>query len=332
MKRVLKTIGKILLGITAVSLIVCVYFYARFKPVERPVWGVSFSVPHAQYLGLDYKQVYSELLNDLGVKNLRLMAYWENIEPKQGKFDFSEIDYLVEEAGRSGAEVILVVGHKQPRWPECHHPDWYENLNENQKQEAVLNMLGNAVNHFKNYSNIKYWQVENEPFFDYGRNCPTISKEFLAKEVALVKSLDPRPVVITDSGEKGWWPRAAQSADILGSTMYRTVNNPRWGGYITYPIPAAWYRIQAGMAQSFSGIRSVIGSELQTEPWFEQDVRDTPVARQIELMGSQKLRDNINYASKTGFSEHYLWGAEWWYYMKEQGHPEILETMRSLFK
>ncbi len=71
--------------------------------------------------------------------------------------------------------------------------------------------------------------------------------------------------------------------------------------------------------------------ELQAEPWFEKDVYETPIERQLEFINVDILKDNIKYASKVGFGENYLWGAEWWYYMKEQGHPEIWETVKSLF-
>jgi len=27
--------------------------------------------------------------------------------------------------------------------------------------------------------------------------------------------------------------------------------------------------------------------------------------------------------AKTNFDEQYLWGVEWWYYLREKGHPEI---------
>ena len=35
------------------------------------------------------------------------------------------------------------------------------------------------------------------------------------------------------------------------------------------------------------------------------------------------LREHVEYAQRTGFDEFYLWGVEWWYWIKLQGHPEV---------
>jgi hypothetical protein len=39
--------------------------------------------------------------------------------------------------------------------------------------------------------------------------------------------------------------------------------------------------------------------------------------------------DNINYAKKSGFKEHYFWGAEWWYWAKAQGHSEMWDSAKN---
>lgn len=40
----------------------------------------------------------------------------------------------------------------------------------------------------------------------------------------------------------------------------------------------------------------------------------------------------INYAQKSGFKNLYLWGAEWWYFMKLNGNSYYWETAKELFK
>jgi len=41
------------------------------------------------------------------------------------------------------------------------------------------------------------------------------------------------------------------------------------------------------------------------------------------------LKKNIEFAKKTGLKEFYLWGGEWWYWMKEkQGRPELWEEVK----
>ena len=83
-----------------------------------------------------------------------------------------------------------------------------------------------VVERYKDSKAIAYWQVENEPLFKFGL-CPSWyyqNDDFLKKEVALVKSLDPsRKIIISDSGEQSTWFSAAKVGDIVGITMYRDV-------------------------------------------------------------------------------------------------------------
>src|SRR3989344_1386272 len=111
-------------------------------------FGVTFSPMYATYLGLDWQKTYISILDDLKVKNLRIPTYWSKIEKDQGKYDFSEVDFMVSEAQKSGAKITLVVGIKQPRWPEYHIPDWAKNLTTNQKQERILKLTTEIINRY----------------------------------------------------------------------------------------------------------------------------------------------------------------------------------------
>ena len=44
------------------------------------------------------------------------------------------------------------------------------------------------------------------------------------------------------------------------------------------------------------------------------------------------FKDTIEYAKLTGFDEYYLWGAEWWYYMKVNERPEFWEEAKKLWE
>ena len=88
-----------------------------------PLYGVSFSRFHADELGLDWKETYLALLNDMGVKHFRFSAHWPLTEPNRDKYNFSELDFQISEAKNRGASVILAVGRRLPGWPECHVPD-----------------------------------------------------------------------------------------------------------------------------------------------------------------------------------------------------------------
>ena len=72
--------------------------------------------------------------------------------------------------------------------------------------------------------------------------------------------------------------------------------------------------------------------ELSAEPWLLQPIIDTPLDIQLQRMGIDKFNEMINFSSKTGFDTFYLWGAEWWYWMKQNGRPEFWDRARELFK
>ncbi|MGE5392809.1 MAG: hypothetical protein ACM3NH_03645 [Candidatus Saccharibacteria bacterium] len=297
---------------------VCSYFYLKFKPATSFEWGISFSPGHAQYLGFDWKTMYLDMLNDLQPKKLRLVSYWDETEPERGRYDFQTQEEMLIEAGKRDIDVIMVVGQKQPRWPECHHPAWYNALSGPERAQAQLEAVRETVLRLKKYPAIKVWQVENEALFDFGAECPVIDKELFRQEIAAVRALDNRPILLTDSGELGRWvPTAKMKPDILGPTMYRVVHNPKFG-YFQYPLPPAFFRIKAGIVEQFTGVDRFLGAELQAEPWFADDMFRTDLTEQYSLMNPKIFRDNVEYARKAGFSENYLWGVEWWYWLAKK--------------
>jgi hypothetical protein len=326
--RIIRIIGA-LLALILLFIAVC---YVIYRPAKNPIWAINYSPDQAAYLDHDPEVLLQRILTDLRPQKIRLVAYWENLEPQPGKFDFSKTDRLLDIAEQGNTKVLLVIGHKQPRWPECHHPAWYEHLSVEQQRTALTGMLEVVVNHFKGRAVVERWQLENEPLFDFGLRCPVLPLVDLQEEAALVRKLDSRPIVMTDSGEKGDWFRAARYADVFGSTMYRTVHQSRSNKYVTYPIPPEFYRIRAGMLKFWPGANEVIGVELQAEPWFMQDPHDMPLSRQNELMNAAIFKDNVNYAARTGLAEHYLWGVEWWYWLNDnKGEPEMVNVAKEFF-
>ena len=311
-----------------------IIFYVADKPIKNPTWGLTFSQIHARYLGFNPSEMFDAVINDLHPDKVRLMAYWETIEATRGKYDFAELDELVHRAKQNGVEVMMVVGQKLPRWPECHHPAWYNDLSDAEKRAAQDTMITAVVSHYKNDPTITRWQVENEALFNFGEMCPSMTRQDLAAEVALVKRMDPNtPTLISDSGEFGrWLPSASAGADEFGSTMYRVVYNAKFG-YFKYPLPPAFFKIKNGMLRIFTKYEKVSGVELQAEPWFSTDIELTPLTRQYELMNAKIFTDNVSYAKKSGFAEHYSWGVEWWYWLKQKhDDPTMWESAKYLFQ
>jgi len=295
---------------------------------ERPVQaGATFSKKYATELGLDWREAYIATLDDLGVRALRIPVYWDEVELQPGEFDFSDVDWQLEEAGKRDAKVILAVGLKVPRWPECHQPNWTDGIDEQALRARTMIMLEAVVRHFSRSPNFVAWQVENEPFFPFGE-CPKIDRLQLITEVDLVKTFDSRPVVITDAGELSDWIRAASIGDILGISTYRDVWN-RYLGHLFWPISPKWYATRLKAVRPL--VQDVFVSELQTEPWSPGPIRDWDIEEQKKHMNPKKLNDNMAFVRRMGVSEVYVWGVEWWYWMKTQGHPEMWEAGQAIF-
>lgn len=329
--------GKFLGGLLALLLIIIlgsVVFEKTYFYPSRITYGVTFSSRYARYLNLDWEKTYIQMLDDLKVKNLRIPSYWDILQPQPQVYDFSETDYLLNEAGKRDAKVILVVGARQPRWPECHIPAWAKSLSVGDRQQRILQFIQKTVERYKNHPAVWAWQVENEPFLPFfGEGCDPIDEGFLRTEVNLVRSISHKTIIVSDSGELGSWIVPMQISDIFGTTLYRDVYNPVMG-YFSYPVLPYLYNIKSQIGRIFApGNLKTIIIELQTEPWLspENSKKGTPL-RQTEIFSLGNFNSNIAYAKKTGFDEVYLWGLEWWYFMAQQGYPQYLDFARTLFR
>ncbi len=310
----------------------CFLFVGKAKPAKDIHWGVVFSQKHSELLGLDWQKNYLAILDDLKVKNLKLVAYWDLIEFQAQEYDFSDLDWQINEAQKRGAKVLLVVGRKEPRWPECHIPDWAKSLSEEKQQKEVLAFIKQIVLRYQDNGTITAWQVENEPFFPFGK-CPPPNKEFLKKEVSLVKSLDKkrRPIIVTESGEMPFWFKVARIGDEVGHSIYREVWFVQLHRYITYPLPPVFYGRKAWLIKTIFN-KPTICTELQAEPWGKLLLYDSSLEEQAKTMNLEKFKQVIDYAKNTGEDSFYLWGAEWWYWMKtKHNQPAIWNEAKLIF-
>lgn len=328
MKKVFIYLGIVVLIIIIIGF--CYFFVGRAKPAEKIDFGVTFSRLQTEQLGLDLVGTYSAILDDLGVKKIRLIAYWPEIEPIPDDFDFRFLDWQIEKAQRRGVDIILAVGQKLPRWPECHFPKWAEDLPKKEQQDRILNFISEVIKRYKDNNAIKYWQVENEPFLFWFGKCPGLDRKFLDKEIALVRFLDNRPIILTESGEFSTWIGTAKRADIIGTTLYRKVHGKL--GYVRYPIPAVFYSRKTALIKKFFDIEKIIVIELQAEPWGPKQNWELSLEEQFKSMNLNEFRKIIDYTKRAGFSEAYLWGAEWWYWLKTKHNDNsIWEEAKKLF-
>lgn len=307
------------------------FFFVGSAPQRATfTWGVTFSKTHAAYLGLDWKQTFLAILDELKVTDIRIPLYWNDIAPHENELRFTDYEWMIVEAEKRDVRVILVLGSRVPRWPECHEPAWLDAIS--LKDEKRIALISAEVQAFRHFKNISAWQVENEPFFGVFGNCHTITKELLAREIDAVRALDSRPVLVTDSGELSSWLRTSHFGDMFGFTMYRTTWN-KWLGYQTFFFrPVTYFRKALIVARLRPNIKKFIGVELQMEPWLKNSQKKQSIDEQRALFTVRDFRKNLQFARNSGFNEHYLWGVEWWYYLHaSQGDSSLWNEAKKLW-
>lgn len=334
-KKIIFFLAAVLVFLVWAVFMLAIYGFWHNIPAAEPDFGVTFSKKQALLYKLDWRKTYEEILDDLKVQIIRLPAYWNEIEPEEGNYDFSDLDWQVNEARKRSVRIILAVGLRLPRWPECHSPEWAQIQkskikNQNEFKEFLLKYIEVVINHYKQFDNIAAWQVENEPFLSGFGECPEPDAKLLDKEIALVKSLDSRPVLITDSGELGDWFRSYRRADIFGTTMYRKVWSDKVG-FFKYPLPPAFFWLRQGAVNFFFGKKPVIGVELQAEPWGPIQAYDMGAGEAKNFFSLREMLEHIDYSRRVGLPQNYLWGVEWWAWMKNVGHPQYWNLAKTIF-
>ncbi|HMO78831.1 MAG TPA: cellulase family glycosylhydrolase [Candidatus Paceibacterota bacterium] len=317
--------------IVFVILIVIILILANWpsKPSQYE-YGITFSSKYTRELGLDPVEAFQAIISEFDFKKVRLVAYWDEIEREQNKYDFSDLDWQIAMAEKYDLEIVLAIGRRVPRWPECHFPQWIYGKSWEKQQDELIDYIRELVNRYKDSPAIKYWQVENEPFLTayVPQICGSeLDKTFLDKEIALVKMLDPtRQIITTDSGNLGLWLGAYKRGDIFGSTFYIYLTNDKVGE-IKSGVNHNFYKAKRLISQIFYGKKPTWLIEVSVEPWLVEPIIKTPIDVQLEFMNIDRIEEILQKSAKTNFDEIYLWGIEWWYYLKKNGHPEIWNYM-----
>jgi len=331
----LGSLVKLILGLLGFVIVSILAFLFVGWPSKTPnvSYGITFSRPYAEELGLDPDKTLEMALDDIGIRRFRLAAYWKIIEPTKGEWDFKDLDRDIQAVGSRGGKVVLAVGEKLPRWPECWGPDWWKKLPREQQRQETLRYLEKVVTRYRDNPAILAWQVENEPHFRYG-DCPAPDYLFIRRETEFVRGLDPtRPVLTTDSGELSLWLTLGVFVDRLGVSVYRVVRNPILGdmNFRYWFVPPYLYKRKAILLRPL-GVKGLYVSEFQMEPWSNKALQDTPIPDQLTSMNADQMTKNFSFAERMGLDTVDFWGIEWWTWMKEKnGHPEFIEAAKKFW-
>lgn len=302
-----------------------------FPPVKDPVYGVSFSLKQTEMLDLDWRKTFTALLDDMQVKHFRLMSYWDVHEKEKDKYDFSALDEQIKMASERGADVTLAIGSRQPRWPECHEPDWSESLTIMEWRTELYDYIRRVVERYRDNPTVISWQLENEYRNLTFINCRDSSYARLQEEYDLVRSLSDKPLWMS-LADQGGYPLKVPKADRWGFSVYRVVwSTGLVNGYVTFPTPIWYHNLRRTIIEKTNG-NPIFIHELQLEPWGPVDIPNMSAEEQDKSMSTEQIRKNLFFARQVGAREIYTWGGEWWYWRKEvMKDPSVWETVRDEF-
>ncbi|MBD3380173.1 MAG: hypothetical protein GF408_06905 [Candidatus Omnitrophica bacterium] len=302
--------------------------------------GTTFSPVQREYLEMSGEEVLGSVL-EMGFDIIRLGAYWSRIEKKEGVFDFSELDRQIDLAERKKVPVILTVGMKAPRWPEYFIPAWLERKadlpygrdvsEDSLLRKKTLEFVTRVVKRYREREIIKVWQVENEPLNRFGGRSWYIGRDFLEREVDLVRILDGgrRKILLTAATYPNTLLRILARAsvkhdaieeclelcDIIGYNIYPTVGHRLWW------FDLYWKTTEPGREKYFTALyeKSLDAGkepwivELQAEPWEPGHLVYKKKGHPPSCDPGKAVKA-VSEFENIGFDTILLWGAEYWLY------------------
>lgn len=322
---------------TILGLISLWYFIAWVSFIATPTrdtytFATSFSIKQSTQLNLDWKENYTALLDDLEIRQFRLMSYWDDGEPVQGAYRFSDLDWQMDEAAKRGAKVSLAIGLRQPRWPECHEPTWATTLSKDQWKQALYDYMEATVKRYQSHPALESFQLENEALAWWFGDCreePDAAR--INEEFDLVKSWTHKPVWMSLSDQYGLSVNKPYP-DAYGYSLYLYVYNSLVPGTYVNPSPPVWFHRARATAIDAMHQKPFYLHELQLEPWGPREIKQLSEREQDITMDKDQIHYNLEYARKIGFDQVYTWGSEWWYWRKVNGAPGVWEAIRSEIK
>jgi hypothetical protein len=301
---------------------------------------------------LDYRNIFCQVCS-LGFDRIRLCSYWNEIELVDNEFDFTTLDWLLDESHQQGIEVVLTVGMKAPRWLEFHFPDWlsaqqdtainFEPIDLNPAiADRALRFIHSVVEHTRHAPNLNYWQIENEPFTQLaiveGRY---LSYKFVGQEVELVrrlalpkqKSLMTNAITLPHgySDEDDLAIQESMSfADAVGVNVYTKVP---WGDSSFYlqPLPSSWQKLQAWQQELVTNHKEAWISEAQAEPWEPNQLVALAKARYPSSSPQQTI-ELVKSLTELGYQTVMLWGCEYWYWQQQHGRNRWRQAVEQLLE
>jgi hypothetical protein len=257
---------------------------------------------------------------------------------------YGDLDWQLDEVSRAGRSAVLTAGMKAIGWPEFYIParftpparSWGEvGRSSAALGSAVLEFLGATVERYRGHPALLAWQVENEPLNRSGPRHWWIGPELLARELEVVRRLDPeRPLLLTAFGHVNWvvdllstpWGQGPArllsllpAGGTLGLDAYIRVEQRLGPLQWIWRADGAWTSEAARWRWEAQRIgRQAWVTEAQAEPWGPRSFEPADIATVV-----QGVRE-------AGHDRVLLWGAEHWMSRAAIGDRSWLEAVAAL--
>ncbi len=318
---------------------------------SQPVLGANFSCKRAEHFGQDCRRALEGVLDELGARQLRLSVYWSDVERSPGDYDWSSIDWQLDTLHARGARAVVSIGMKAQRFPEFWLPTWLrlaaaipaDRFPEDHPliEQYLFPYLEAAARHIAAHPAVDSLQVENEPFvhFEGHANGWHIREAFLARELATVRAATPATRISVShaswSRRDATWTWILDNADVISQSVYtKRQRGPwRWLYIFPYRLGPVTPRLPTQAAEARRRGQELWIAELQAEPYEgpSVDVR-REATHDVASFSPRWLHDNLRLARRSGATRVYLWGVEWWAFLREQrADSQLWDAGRSLF-
>lgn len=285
---------------------------------------------------------------------MRLSACWDQVD----RDGFAELDALLDLAAAAQRSVVLTVGMKAIQWPEFYLPAGVAPAADRSGRigtdaafaAAVTRFVSEVVARYRDHAAIAAWQVENEPFNRSGPQRWWIDPELVRREMAAVRELDSRPIVLNAFShfnaalDRSSRPRFGPlrlrrlvperkilellaRGDILGLDTYTAIGAVLDGERIVRRSDGDW----ASRAGSWRRTASANGNdawiiEAQAEPWEASgDTWTSPLTFAPGHIGTVHAR-----LAEAGYSTILLWGCEYWLWRASAGDARWVDAARRI--
>ena len=296
--------------------------------------GITFSHKQLQHLECSISDALDKAL-ELNFEYLRICTHWDEIERTKGKYNWSQLEKILNTCQKKQQDVILTLGVKAPRYPEFYFPKWIEHkdLSNKQIQEKILSFIKKTIEKFKHLSCIKYYQVENEALDPSGPDNLSIPLLFLTKEISLVKKLDNKKTITTlwanELSKRDSLKKLIKISDIIGLDLYYQQFIKKILGKSIYIGPLDSHQKITKLLTKHDKEAWVM--ELQAEPWEANE--QNYLAENPKSISPKKIKSFYQKASHLPVSTILFWGFEYWFYqLSKNNNNSYFETILEIKK